>query len=56
MKKYQIYVCHSDDSFTFIGKYRKDLETSNWHCYETQSGGIFYFRKENLIAIYETKK
>lgn len=53
MRKYQIYVCHSEDSFIFIGKYRRDLETSNWHYFETQSGEIFHFRKENMVAILE---
>ena len=38
---------------TFIGRYRRDLEKTNWHYYETNKGDILHFRKEHLVAVLE---
>ena len=36
---------------TFRGRYRRDLETPNWHYYETADGGVIHFRKEHIVYI-----
>ena len=38
---------------TLIGRYRRDLEKTNWHYYETEKGDILHFRKEHLVAVLE---
>ena len=36
---------------TFRGRYRKDLETPNWHYYKTVDGVLIHFRKEHIVYI-----
>jgi len=51
--KYTIYVVHQEKMpFVFIGKYRRDLETKNWHYYETEDGGLYHFKKEHMVAVF----
>ena len=38
---------------TFRGRYRKDLETPNWHYYKTVDGVLIHFRKEHIVYIKE---
>ncbi len=47
---------------SFNGKYRRDLETKNWHYYEKTNGRILHFKKEhmtyvegNRLAVYTSK-
>ncbi len=35
----------------FIGRYRRDLETNNWHYYEKENGTVIHFRKEHIVWI-----
>lgn len=35
----------------FIGKYRRDLETSNWHYWEKNTGVVIHFRKEHIVYV-----
>ena len=35
----------------FCGRYLRELETKNWHYYETDSGEIFHLRKESIVAV-----
>ena len=37
----------------FKGKYRRDLETENWHYYEKDDGFLLHFRKSHLVAVEE---
>lgn len=37
----------------FIGRYRRDLETPNWHYYETPRGTLLHFQKTKMIAVFE---
>lgn len=37
----------------FVGKYRRDLEKTNWHYYETEDGRMWHFRKKNMEAVCE---
>ncbi|HCY85360.1 MAG TPA: hypothetical protein DHV36_09530 [Desulfobacteraceae bacterium] len=52
MKEYQIYTTIDENPFCFVGKYRRDLETSNWHYYEKESGEICHFRKDHMVAVF----
>ena len=52
MNKYQIFTTSNDQSFSFVGKYRRDLETNNWHYYEKENGEICHFRKEHMVAVF----
>lgn len=38
---------------TFVGRYRRDLEQSNWHYYESDAGRLLHFRKEHMVAVLE---
>lgn len=35
----------------FTGKYRKDLETNNWHYWEQNNGIVIHFRKEHIVYV-----
>lgn len=48
---HDIYTIHTDVPFTFIGKYRRDLETNEWHYYEDECHKIWGFRKEHMVAV-----
>ena len=52
MNEYQIFTTISEDPFVFVGKYRRDLETGNWHYYEKENGEICHFRKEHMVAVF----
>jgi hypothetical protein len=32
-------------------KYRRDLETNNWHYYEQDNGRVVHFRKEHIAFV-----
>lgn len=52
MKRYEV-ICVGDVVFCFVGKYRKDLETENWHYYEKKDGKLIHFRKDKMVAVEE---
>ena len=52
MEKHEIYIKGREKPFTFVGKYRRDLETDNWHYYEDSYGILFHFRKEYIVAVF----
>ncbi len=52
MEQYEIYIKGREKPFTFVGKYRRDLETDNWHYYEDSYGILFHFRKEYIVAVF----
>jgi len=52
MNEYKIFTTISKEPFVFVGKYRRDLETGNWHYYEMKNGEICHFRKEHMIAVF----
>jgi hypothetical protein len=39
---------------SFVGFYRRDLEANNWHYYEDEKGDIQHFRKEFMVAVFES--
>ena len=47
MNKYTIGLV-SGKEIEFWGRYRRDLETDNWHYYEKDDGIVMHFRKERL--------
>jgi len=53
LKKIRIETTSSD--LSFLGKYRRDLETNNWHYYEDEHGTIYHLRKKHIIAVIEVK-
>lgn len=57
-KHYQIWTTNEAGEgtpFKFMGVHRKDLETENWHYYETDHGVLFHFRKQYMVAVSESK-
>ena len=52
MTLYEIYTIVRKDPFYFVGRYRRDLETNNWHYYEKDDGTIMHFRKEHMVAVF----
>jgi len=52
MEQYEIYIKGREKPFIFVGKYRRDLETDNWHYYEDQYGRLFHLRKEHIAAVF----
>lgn len=55
MNFYKIYVVSRKHPITFIGVYRRDLETNNWHYYEDDKGFVYHFRKEHIVCVYGDK-
>ena len=53
MKEYKLISIYliTGESKNFIGKYRRDLETNNWHYYEKNTGKLIHFRKEHMIYV-----
>ena len=49
MPEYKIVTTQGEIGFT--GKYRRDLETNNWHYYEKDDGTIIHFCKEHMVAV-----
>jgi hypothetical protein len=35
----------------FKGVYREDLQTANWHYYESENGHLLHFRKEHMVCV-----
>ena len=35
----------------FVGRYRRDLESENWHYYEVDDGSILHFHKKYMIYV-----
>ena len=52
MGQHEIYIIGREKPFIFVGKYRRDLETDNWHYYEDQYGILLHFRKEHIAAVF----
>ncbi len=44
------------EQFTITGRYRRDLETTNWHYYELSDGRIMHIRKSELIFVISEKE
>lgn len=49
---YEIHLT-TGKSIVFTGRYRRDLETTNWHYYEKADGSIIHFRKEHIVYVEE---
>ena len=49
MKAYKIMTTQGEVSFT--GRYRRELETSNWHDYEKENGVVIHFRKDHIVWV-----
>lgn len=49
MNKYKVSTIAGMVEFT--GKYRRDLETNNWHYYEKEDGVVIHFRKEHIVWV-----
>lgn len=49
MTKYEVQTI--TNNVTFFGKYRRDLETTNWHYYEKEDGKVIHFRKEHIVYV-----
>ena len=49
MTEYQIIT--TEGEIKFNGRYRRDLETNNWHYYEKDDGTILHFRKEHMVFV-----
>ena len=47
-----IILTKSGTFMMFNGKYRRDLETNNWHYWETKAGKVIHCRKENIESVY----
>jgi len=47
--KIRIATVHGD--IEFEGKYRRDLETKNWHYYEKDDGKLMHFRKIYMVMV-----
>jgi hypothetical protein len=52
LNEYKIYTTIRKAPFSFVGRYRRDLETNNWHYYEKEDGTICHFRKDKLVAVF----
>ena len=64
-KEFQSKRINGSDEFKFIKivttngsllgemKYRRDLETGNWHYYERKSGKIIHMQKDKMIYVEE---
>lgn len=53
MENKEIKILLETGSVTFVGHYRRDLEKTNWHYYETALGDILHFRKDKMLAVLE---
>lgn len=57
-KKYRVWTTNQTGNstpFKFVGVHRKDLETDNWHYYDTDDGVRLHFRKQHMVAVSEIK-
>lgn len=52
MARYLIFTTAREEPFEVIGKRRPDLETNNWHYYESEGGQLCHFRKEYMVAVF----
>ena len=48
---YNYIIMTTNGEVAFTGRYRRDLETPNWHYYETSDRGVIHFRKEYIVYI-----
>lgn len=58
-KYYEIWTANEageGSPYKFNGVHRKDLETENWHYYDTENGVRLHFRKQHMVAVYEKPK
>lgn len=51
----QIKIVTTANEIAFIGRYRRDLETDNWHYYETDANELIHVRKEHLVMVISSK-
>ncbi len=51
MKKLKVITTATE--IEFVGKHKPEMEKPNWHYYETESGQIYHFRKEHMVAVIE---
>jgi hypothetical protein len=56
MTEESIYIkLDNGDELRFIGKYRRDLETDNWHYYEItqgeKTGTLLHVRKDRIVYV-----
>lgn len=49
----KITVITTNGIVSFTGKYRRDLEATNWHYYEDIDSNIHHFRKEYMVGVIE---
>ena len=49
MQRIKIYT--TIKTFDFIGIYRRDLETKNWHYYEDEKGHFLHINKQFFVAV-----
>lgn len=56
MSDYEKITIHLNNQkkLSFIGKYRNDRQTENWHYYETKKGKLYHIRKKSIVYV-ETK-
>jgi hypothetical protein len=47
----QYTVITTVETVNFNGKYRRDLETKNWHYYEDDTGKLLHFKKEYMVVV-----
>lgn len=48
-REYKVRTTHG--TIKFKGRYRRDLETANWHYYEEENGNVIHFKKESMICV-----
>ena len=37
--------------YSFVGKFRRDLERDNWHYYEGSNGEMYHFKKDQMASV-----
>lgn len=52
-KLYNIYTTYGDGYTKLYGVHRPDLESNNWHYYDSDCGARVHFRKEHMIMVWE---
>lgn len=51
-KSYKIYASNSITPFVFEGRYRRDLEQSDFHFYEKEDGFVCCFNKKYITVVF----
>lgn len=49
--EYHVHTRGREAPHLFFGVHRRDLETENWHYFETDTGELIHFRKENMVSV-----